>query len=88
VSPPQSESRSSLGNLGVDGSVMEDDSDEEELEMITDQDEVDTKLDLAVAYQAMEDLDGAREILNEVIAEGNEEQIAEAKKLLDEWGDS
>ena len=88
VSPPQSEPRSSLGNLGVDGSVMEDDSDEEELEMITDQDEVATKLDLAVAYQAMEDLDGAREILNEVIAEGNEEQIAEAKKLLDEWGDS
>ncbi len=67
---------------------MDDDSDEEELEMITDQDEVSTKLDLAVAYQAMEDLDGAREILQEVIAEGNEEQVAEAKRLLEEWGDS
>ena len=78
----------SLGKLGVGDALMDDDSDEEELEMITDQDEVSTKLDLAVAYQAMEDLDGAREILQEVIAEGNEEQVAEAKRLLEEWGDS
>lgn len=79
---------SSLGNLGLDDAIALDESDEEELEIITDQDEVSTKLDLAVAYQAMDDLAGAKEILNEVIAEGNEAQVAEAKKLLSEWGDS
>ena len=78
----------SLGKLGIDDDLLDDDSDEEELEMITDQDEVATKLDLAVAYHAMEDIEGASEILNEVIAEGNEEQIAEAKRLLEEWGAS
>lgn len=79
---------SSLGKLGLADELLDDDSDEEELEMITDQDEVATKLDLAVAYQAMEDLEGAREILNEVIAEGSDEQVAEAKRLLSEWGAS
>ncbi len=36
----------------------------------------------------MDDIDGAKEILDEVIAEGNDAQIAEAKRLLDEWGAS
>jgi FimV-like protein len=82
--PVRSKSGSVLGKLGVADSLLDDDSDEEELEMITDHDEVSTKLDLAVVYKAMKNLDAAREILDEVIAEGNEEQIAEAKKLLDE----
>ncbi len=77
---------SSLGNLGLDDAIAFDESDEDELEVITDQDEVSTKLDLAVAYHAMDDMEGAKEILEEVIAEGNEAQIAEAKKLLNEWG--
>jgi FimV-like protein len=34
----------------------------------------------------MDDIEGAKEILDEVIAEGNEAQIAEAQKLLNEWG--
>ena len=42
-----------------------------------------TKLELAYAYQKMGDSDGAKEILQEVIAEGNESQIAEAKRLLE-----
>jgi len=77
---------SSLGNLGLDDAIAFDESDEDELEVITDQDEVSTKLDLAVAFHAMDDMEGAKEILEEVIAEGNETQIAEAKKLLNEWG--
>lgn len=48
-------------------------------------DECDTKLDLAVAYEAMGDVDGAIEILDEVIAEGNPEQIAEAERLKKVW---
>ena len=42
-----------------------------------------TKLELAYAYQKMGDSDGAKEILQEVIMEGNESQIAEARRLLE-----
>ena len=42
-----------------------------------------TKLELAYAYQKMGDSDGAKEILHEVIAEANESQITEARRLLD-----
>jgi pilus assembly protein FimV len=41
-----------------------------------------TKLDLAKAYQEMGDTDGAREILQEVLHEGDEQQKSEAKGLL------
>ncbi|HEV2008422.1 MAG TPA: FimV/HubP family polar landmark protein, partial [Burkholderiales bacterium] len=45
--------------------------------------DVQTKFDLAKAYQEMGDQDGAREILQEVTKEGDAGQQAEAKKLLD-----
>ncbi len=45
-----------------------------------------TKFDLAKAYQEMGDEDGTREILQEVIEEGDAGQRAEAKKLLDSLG--
>jgi len=41
-----------------------------------------TKLDLAKAYQEMGDVDGAREILQEVLHEGDEQQKSEAQSLL------
>jgi len=41
-----------------------------------------TKLELAKAYVEIGDSDGAKEILNEVMREGNAGQQAEAKKLL------
>ncbi|ATG74310.1 hypothetical protein AN401_10910 [Zobellella denitrificans] len=40
------------------------------------------KLDLARAYIEIEDIDSARELLNEVIEQGNAEQQADARKLL------
>ncbi len=46
--------------------------------------EVNTKLDLARAYIEMGDKEGAREILEEVLSEGNSQQIEEANKLLSE----
>ncbi|WP_186297572.1 FimV/HubP family polar landmark protein [Sedimenticola selenatireducens] len=46
-------------------------------------DENNTKLDLARAYVDMEDADGARSILEEVLKEGNEGQQQEAQALLD-----
>ena len=46
-------------------------------------DEIGTKLDLAKAYIEMGDQDGARDLLNEVIDEGNSHQQVEAKDLLE-----
>ncbi len=44
--------------------------------------EVATKLDLAKAYQEMGDADGAREILEEVMRDGDEAQRESAEKLM------
>jgi len=49
-------------------------------------DEVDTKLNLARAYMELGDSDGAKAILNEVIAEGTDAQREEAEKLLQQGG--
>jgi pilus assembly protein FimV len=46
--------------------------------------EVETKLDLARAYLEMGDKEGAREILEEVLAEGDGAQKGKAEKLLAE----
>jgi pilus assembly protein FimV len=48
--------------------------------------DVQTKFDLAKAYQEMGDKDGAKEILQEVIKEGDTEQKAQAKNLMDSLG--
>jgi pilus assembly protein FimV len=61
---------------GLDLDLGEDSGNELEL------DEVGTKLDLARAYVEMGDKEGAREILNEVLAEGSERQKSDAKGLL------
>ena len=42
-----------------------------------------TKLDLAKAYQEMGDIEGAREILREVLHEGDEAQKKDAQAMLD-----
>jgi pilus assembly protein FimV len=49
-------------------------------------DEIATKLDLARAYIDMGDGDGARSILEEVIAEGNEQQKKQAAELVSQIG--
>jgi pilus assembly protein FimV len=48
--------------------------------------DVQTKFDLAKAYQEMGDRDGAREILREVIKEGDAEQKAQATRLMESLG--
>ena len=45
-----------------------------------------TKLDLAKAYQEMGDIEGAREILQEVLHEGDDQQKGEAGVLLKKLG--
>src|SRR6185295_17962137 len=48
--------------------------------------EVATKLDLAKAYQEMGDKDGARELLNEVVKEGDAAQQGQAQQMLSGLG--
>ena len=48
--------------------------------------EVATKLDLAKAYEEMGDKDGARELLNEVLTEGDAAQQGQAKEMLAKLG--
>ncbi|WP_150913350.1 FimV/HubP family polar landmark protein [Marinobacter halotolerans] len=63
----------------IDESDLGDDDD---FDFLSGTDEAATKLDLARAYVEMGDVDGARDILEEVALEGNEEQKAEAQDLL------
>ncbi|HKM38081.1 MAG TPA: FimV/HubP family polar landmark protein [Thiopseudomonas sp.] len=52
----------------------------------SDADEVATKLNLALAYIDMDDSQGARDILSEVLAEGTAAQQAEARELINQLG--
>ncbi len=69
-----------LSDEGVGGDAAITGSDD--FDFLADSDENATKLDLARAYIDMGDAEGARDILNEVVAEGKPAQKAEAQKLL------
>jgi pilus assembly protein FimV len=56
--------------------------DDFDLSSLDDVDEVSTKLDLARAYLDMGDHEGTRGILEEVLAEGNDDQKQEATELM------
>jgi pilus assembly protein FimV len=68
--------------MGADELLGEDD----DFDFLGDSDENATKLDLAKAYIDMGDNEGARDILNEVLAEGTEGQQGEARELLSQVG--
>jgi pilus assembly protein FimV len=57
--------------------------DGDDLDFLKDSDEIATKLELAEAYIDMGDMEGAREILEEVLAEGAQQQRDAATALLD-----
>ena len=61
-------------------------ADDEDLVIAAEANGMSTKLDLARAYLDMGDEDGARQILEEVVAEGSEEQKSEASELLERIG--
>lgn len=65
--------------LDIDEESLGEDDD---FDFLAGTDEAATKLDLARAYIEMGDSDGARDILEEVALEGNDEQKAEAQELL------
>ncbi|MCM2461019.1 FimV family protein [Pseudomonas sp. CG7] len=56
--------------------------DEPDFDFLSGTDEVATKLDLAQAYIDMGDNDGARDILGEVLSEGDATQKSEAQEML------
>ncbi|PSL14899.1 FimV-like protein [Marinobacterium halophilum] len=58
----------------------------DKLNLLSDADEIETKLDLARAYIEMDDGEGARDILNEITGEGSDSQRQEAQKLLETLG--
>lgn len=66
-------------NADLDGMSADDD-----FEVSDGSDEISTKLDLARAYIDMDEKDGAKEILQEVISEGSAEQIRKAEEMLEQ----
>ncbi|MCE7521766.1 FimV/HubP family polar landmark protein [Alloalcanivorax xenomutans] len=75
--PPASEVQEPAAPVPV--SADEDD----EFDFLAETDENATKLDLARAYIEMGDMEGARDILNEVISEGSDSQRDDARQLLE-----
>lgn len=60
--------------------------DDSNLDFLSDNDETATKLDLARAYIDMGDSDGAKDILDEIMGEGTDQQKREAEELLSRIG--
>ncbi|MFP8968317.1 FimV/HubP family polar landmark protein [Pokkaliibacter sp. CJK22405] len=75
-----------LAEADQGGFVEEEALGEEDFTFLSGADEAATKLDLARAYLDMEDIDGARDILQEVMSEGSEVQQQEAQELLASLG--
>ncbi|MCK5918888.1 MAG: hypothetical protein KAG34_10695, partial [Cocleimonas sp.] len=75
------ETNNLLGDLDDDLSFMDLDNDDDLKET-----QVSTKLDLARAYLDMGDMEGARNTLEEVMMEGNDDQKKEAEELLHQAG--
>ncbi|TXI29019.1 MAG: fimbrial protein FimV [Nitrosomonas oligotropha] len=69
-------------NLGDSAQESEKDENPDLGEKSEQWQEVETKLDLAKAYQEMDDKEGAKEMLEEVIRDGDDKQKKAAKKML------
>ena len=78
--PPIAEPFADAVKFDADDAIEQ--GDEPEFDFLSGADETATKLDLAQAYIDMGDDEGARDILGEVLSEGNTEQKTEAKEML------
>lgn len=78
--PPIDESFDDAPTFTEEDALLADD--EPEFDFLSGTDEAATKLDLARAYIEMGDADGARDILDEVVTEGDDGQISEAREML------
>ncbi len=63
-----------------------EEDDDTNLGFLSDSDETATKLDLARAYIDMGDADGAKDILDEILEEGDNDQRKEAENLMAKLG--
>lgn len=77
--PPMAEPFETPSFTADDMALMDD---EPEFDFLSGTDEAATKLDLARAYIEMGDSDGARDILDEVVSEGDDGQKTEAREML------
>ncbi|KIH85976.1 FimV/HubP family polar landmark protein [Pseudomonas batumici] len=68
--------------LATPSLVADELPEDESFDFLSGTDEAATKLDLAQAYMDMDDRDGARDILAEVMNEGSEAQKNEAREML------
>ena len=69
-------------DFDLDGFELDSEAEPEGDGELADLDEVSTKLDLARAYIDMGDPDGAKNILDEVMDEGNDDQKDEARDIM------
>lgn len=70
-------------DIALEETSSEEDHSLDALGFLDGADEVETKLDLARAYIDMDDVEGARDILEEIAQEGNGAQKEEAQELLE-----
>ena len=88
IEEPAAETGEVVGELDLSRDFGETrvEVDDEDLVIATEANGMSTKLDLARAYLDMGDEEGARQILEEVLIEGSEEQKTEASVLLERIG--
>ena len=75
------------GGLNLDDLVFDEfsaDSIDDEMVELSDSDDIANKLDLARAFIDMGDEDGARDIINEVLDAGSDEQKVAAQALMEQ----
>ena len=73
---------SQAASLASADSLSGDLDGDDDFDFLSGTDETATKLDLARAYIDMGDTEGARDILDEVVAEGNDAQQQEAREMI------
>lgn len=76
----------SIEKASFQSEIKSDDIDAEGLSFLSSIEDSTTKLDLARAYIDMGDIDGARELLDEVSLEGNVAQKQQAQELINQLG--
>ena len=81
--PPVDSAESDESDLTAGIDLDELETADDEFDFLSGTDECATKLDLARAYVDMEDFEGAKELLEEVVQEGSDQQKQDALDLMD-----
>ena len=81
--PPVDSAESDESDLTAGIDLDELETADDEFDFLSGTDECATKLDLARAYVDMEDFEGAKELLEEVVQEGSDQQKQDARDLMD-----